>query len=75
MTTYRTTDLARFVGVHPNTVRFYERFGFISPAPRAANGYRVFGERHLYQLRIYRCVFDYGWLGRGLRAASVEVIA
>ncbi len=52
----------------------YERIGFLSPAPRAANGYRVFGERHLYQIRICRCIFDYGWLGRRLRAASLDVI-
>ena len=74
MPTYRTIDLARAAGVHPNTVRLYERIGFISPAPRAANGYRVFGEQHLYQIRICRCIYDYSYLGRGLRRASDNVI-
>jgi DNA-binding transcriptional MerR regulator len=74
VTTYRTTDLARAAGVHPNTVRLYERIGFISPAPRAANGYRLFGEQQLCQLRICRCVFDRSYLGRELRRASLEVI-
>jgi len=72
--TYRTIDLARAAGVHPNTVRLYERIGFISPAPRAANGYRVFGEQQLCQLRICRCIFDYSFLGQELRRASLEVI-
>jgi DNA-binding transcriptional MerR regulator len=60
--------------VHPNTVRLYERIGFISIAPRAANGYRVFGEQHLHQIRICQCIFDHRWLGRELRRASLKVI-
>ncbi len=71
---YRTIDLARAAGVHPNTVRLYERIGFISPVPRARNGYRVFAEKHLCQIRICRCVFDHSYLGRRLRAASLELI-
>jgi DNA-binding transcriptional MerR regulator len=72
--TYRTIDLARAAGIHPNTVRAYERIGFISRAPRAANGYRVFGEKHLCQLRICRCIFGGAFLGRELRRASLRVI-
>lgn len=73
MPTYRTIDLARAAGVHPNTVRLYEQWGFISPAPRAPNGYRVFGEKHLCQIRICRCIYDYH-LGGRLRPASYNVI-
>ena len=72
--TYRTIDLARVAGIHPNTVRLYEKIGFISPAPRAANGYRSYGEKHLQQIRICRCIFDHAWLGRELRSASLTVI-
>jgi DNA-binding transcriptional MerR regulator len=72
--TYRTIDLARVAGVHPNTVRLYEKIGFISPAPRASNGYRLYGEKHLYQIRICRCIFDHAWLGKELRRASLLII-
>ena len=30
----RTSDIAQAVGVHPNTVRLYEDWGYIPPAPR-----------------------------------------
>jgi len=32
MKTYRTTELARSIGIHPNTVRLYEGLGLI-PKP------------------------------------------
>ena len=36
----KTSEIARMVGVHPNTVRLYEARGYIAPVPRAGNGYR-----------------------------------
>ncbi len=74
MTRYRTIDLARMVKIHPNTVRFYEEIGFISTAPRSSSGYRLFDDRHLYQIKICRCIYDCGWLGREIRAASLSII-
>ncbi len=38
----RTTDVARELGVHPNTVRLYEAGGFIPPIPRGENNYRLY---------------------------------
>ena len=40
--TYTTSRIASAVGIHPNTVRLYERIGFITAPERLANGYRVF---------------------------------
>lgn len=74
MTSYRTGDLAKLVGIHSNTVRLYEHVGLIAPAARTAAGYRVFGERHLYQLRVVRQVFGCEWVGRGTRRAALLVI-
>lgn len=71
---YRTGQLAALAGIHPNTIRLYERWGFLSPAERADSGYRLFTERHVAQLRVVRCVYDYGWLGSELRNASLRVI-
>jgi DNA-binding transcriptional MerR regulator len=46
----RVSDLAGRAGLAPSTVRFYERAGLLSPARRAANGYRVFDESALEEL-------------------------
>jgi DNA-binding transcriptional MerR regulator len=46
----RISELAERAGVAPSTVRFYERAGLLSPARRAANGYRVFDESALDEL-------------------------
>lgn len=46
----RVSELAERAGVTPSTVRFYERAGLLSPARRAANGYRVFDESALAEL-------------------------
>jgi MerR family transcriptional regulator, copper efflux regulator len=46
----RVAELAARAEVAPSTVRFYERAGLLSPARRAANGYRVFDESALEEL-------------------------
>jgi DNA-binding transcriptional MerR regulator len=49
-----TSEIARAVGVHPNTVRLYEAWGYLSPVSRSPAGYRLFNERHLDQMRLAR---------------------
>jgi DNA-binding transcriptional MerR regulator len=49
-----TSEIARAVGVHPNTVRLYEAWGYLSPAARSPAGYRLFTELHLDQMRLAR---------------------
>jgi len=46
----RVSQLAERAGVAPSTVRFYERAGLLSPARRAANGYREYDETALEEL-------------------------
>jgi len=46
----RVSELAERAGLAPSTVRFYERAGLLSPARRAANGYRIFDESALDEL-------------------------
>ena len=48
----RTSDIAKAVGVHPNTVRLYEEWGFPPPVPRSSSGYRLSTEAHLDQMRL-----------------------
>ncbi|AIQ35729.1 MerR family transcriptional regulator [Paenibacillus sp. FSL R5-0345] len=54
---YSTKEIASLVNVHPNTVRIYEEWKYISPVPRADNGYRLFSELHLFQLQVARTAF------------------
>ncbi len=71
---YKTIDIARKTNIHPNTVRFYERIGLISPVPRSDNGYRVFDDKHLYQVRVLRCIFLDEWPGENIRNASMKIV-
>lgn len=71
---FKTSDIARKANIHPNTVRFYEQIGYISPVLRAKNGYRLFNYRHLYQVMVLRCIFFDDWPGKRLREASLKII-
>jgi DNA-binding transcriptional MerR regulator len=69
-----TSGLARAAAVHPNTVRRYEALGWIPPAPRAANGYRRFGQRHLDCLRLARLIVARPYPSLAMRHAAMRVI-
>ena len=70
----RTSDLARLVGVHPNTVRKYADWGLIPPVERSPSGYRLFTRQHLDCMRLARLVYSAPYPGRGFRALGTEVI-
>ncbi len=53
-----TSDLARAVGIHPNTVRRYVQRGILPPVERSRNGYRRFTPRHLDCLRLACQVYN-----------------
>lgn len=74
MTTYKTAEVAAVIGVHPNTVRLYEKWGLIPAAERQANGYRVFTAFHLQQFRLARTAFQIEVLQGGLRRKIVEAV-
>lgn len=54
---YQTTEIASKAGIHPNTVRLYEEWGYISPVPRSSNGYRIYSDLHFFQLQVARAAF------------------
>lgn len=70
----RTGDLARAAGVHPNTVRLYEKWGFIAEAERKENGYRGFGKADLEQMRFARLALHGLWPGRRIRQSALELV-
>ncbi len=71
--TYQTSEIARIIGVHPNTVRLYESMGLISKVPRAKNGYRVFNEIHLQQFKIARLAFQVEVVQNNLRKQAALI--
>lgn len=70
----RTSDLARAVGVHPNTVRMYAEWGLIPPVERTPSGYRIFTQQHLDCMRLARMIYAAPYPGRGFRALGNEII-
>jgi len=51
-----TADVGRLAGYSPQQVRDLERLGVLPPAPRAPNGYRRYGVRHVVAARAYRAL-------------------
>lgn len=69
-----TSQLAKAVGVHPNTVRRYEEKGFLPPARRSLSGYRRFTERHLDCLRLTRLVFSNLFPGKAIYESGIHIV-
>jgi DNA-binding transcriptional MerR regulator len=72
--TYKTTEVAQAAGVHPNTVRMYEQWGFLPPIERLSNGYRVYTLYHLEQMRLARLAMHGGWPGPRIRRSALKLV-
>jgi DNA-binding transcriptional MerR regulator len=59
----RTSDLAKELGVHVNTIRLYEASGFLSSVSRGTNGYRQYGALHLEQARLAHLALHWPYVG------------
>ena len=66
--------MASALGIHPNTIRMYERIGLISKPARKPNGYRVLTDVHLLQLRICRIIFGCPYANRAIRDAGTRLV-
>jgi len=74
MNTYKTTEVARIIGIHPNTVRLYEKLHLIPKVNRASNGYRIFTDFHIEQFRLARTALKVEILQNGLRKKALDII-
>lgn len=59
----RTSDIAKELGVHPNTIRLYETWGFLPEIPRGKNGYRQYNALHLEQARLVHLALRWPYVG------------
>ncbi|AEY68089.1 MerR family transcriptional regulator [Clostridium sp. BNL1100] len=71
---YKTAEIAKRIGVHSNTVRLYEKLKLIPEARRLPNGYRVFTDYHIEQLKLARTAFKVEILQNGLRKKIIHVV-
>lgn len=74
MNTYKTADIARMFHIHVNTVRLYEKCRLIPKPDRLSNGYRVFTDLHVEQLKLARAALQAEMLQNGLRKKAVDII-
>lgn len=71
---YKTAEVAKIVGVHPNTVRLYEKLKLVPKVNRLPNGYRVFTNYHIEQFKLARTAFKVEVLQNGLRKKIINVV-
>lgn len=74
MNTYKTSQIAKLIGVHPNTIRFYEAMRLLPAIPRTEGGYRIFSDAHLRQLRLLRRAFHAEIIGDRLRQEVYDIV-
>lgn len=71
---YMTAEVAKMIGIHPNTVRLYEKYQLIPKPERQDNGYRVFTDLHVEQFKLARSALKVEVLQNGLRKKAVDII-
>ncbi|MFT8349615.1 MerR family transcriptional regulator [Clostridium saccharoperbutylacetonicum] len=71
---YKTAQVAKMIGIHPNTVRLYEELGLIPKPRRLPNGYRVFTDFHIEQFKLARTALKIEVLQSGLRKEIINII-
>jgi len=74
MRNYKTSEIAHIMGLHSNTIRLYEELGFIMKPVRKENGYRIFTEVHIEQMKLARLALKSEILQNGLRKDAIKII-
>jgi DNA-binding transcriptional MerR regulator len=57
----RTGELAKRIGVSPDTLRLYERKGLLRRPPCSANGYRCYPPEAVHRIRLIRAALSIGF--------------
>ncbi len=51
---FRTSDLAKRIGVQPEAIRYYEHRGLLPSPQRGASGYRIYTSEHLKRVEFIK---------------------
>lgn len=70
----RTSEIARIVGCHPNTVRLYEEWGYLPKVRRGKNNYRLFTGEHLDQMILAWSAFSGQYPGRTIKRSAYALV-
>jgi DNA-binding transcriptional MerR regulator len=57
----RSGELARQLGISPDTLRLYERKGLLQRPPRSENGYRSYPPEAIDRIRVIRAALSIGF--------------
>jgi DNA-binding transcriptional MerR regulator len=71
---YKTSEIAKNVGVHPNTVRLYEEWGLLQSVPRNEKGYRLYTEKHLDQMCLARIALRCEFIEGDIRKLATSIV-
>lgn len=74
MITYRTSEVANIIGLHPNTIRKYEDWELIPQPQRLPNDYRIYTDFHIDLIKLSRKAFQIELLHSNLRRTMITVI-
>lgn len=74
MKTYRTSQIAKIIGIHSNTVRLYEDLGLVTPAKRLVNGYRVFNDKHVLEYKLARHALSMDKQHKHIRKKAIQSV-
>lgn len=65
----QTAELMKQADVEKDTLRYYERIGLISKPARQANGYRVYSEKTIKEIKFIRLAQSLGFTLKQIKPA------
>lgn len=71
---YKTSEIAKAAGVHPNTVRLYEDLGLLQPVRRGNNNYRLYTLAHMEQMHLARIALKTACVEGNIRKQAISII-
>jgi DNA-binding transcriptional MerR regulator len=71
---YKTSEVAKAAGVHPNTVRLYEALGLLQPVRRGNNNYRLYTLAHMEQMHLARIALKSACVEGNIRKRAISII-
>ena len=71
---FKTSEVAKAVGLHPNTIRLYEEWGLLPSVSRTPAGYRLFTRDHIDHVKLIRLVLQCSFFGKTIKKTAYQII-